>query len=80
MQLLLTAIQAQGVKQTNKSKEMITMQVADKNMLNSAYFLFIPQELHLTPFTAINQKIAIANIEKLAGLVSSVCRSSRIRS
>lgn len=80
MQALRTPAQAHCIKQPNKPEKMIPMQMADHNMLDSAYLCFIPDKLHLASFATVKQEIAVANIEKLTCLMPSVCRSCRVRS
>lgn len=75
MKIFFTAVQVHGIDQPDKAKDMISVQVTDEYMMYPAYLGFVPDQLHLGSFTAINQKVAIVQVKQLAGLMPSVSRS-----
>ena len=53
--------------------------MADKNVGDAMILNPVPEQLHQRAFTAINQKIAFSEIEKLAGrmpVVIGCCRAA----
>ena len=66
MQLFLAAEQVHGIEQSDQSKKMIAMQVADKNTLYPLHGDVVPSELKLGAFSAIYQKEALICIEQMS--------------
>jgi hypothetical protein len=53
---------------------MITVQMADANMIDAVEIYPIFHELHLRPFATVNQKNGALNFNELRRRVTSVCR------
>jgi len=56
-------------KQAIKTKDMISMKMADKNVIDPAKFYFAPPHLHLCPFPAVDQKQTLMSVEHMSGRV-----------
>ena len=80
MKIFSAATQVHGIDQAYQTEDMISMQMTDKDVVNPAYFGSILYQLHLGTLSAIYEKMAIFQIEQLAGLMPTVSRSRRVSS
>ena len=70
MQYLLVAEQAQGINQSDESEIMVTVQVGNKNMGDPAPADFVPDQLDLGTFPAIDEVVGAIKSHHLAGRVT----------
>src|SRR5690625_2780261 len=66
--------------QTGQTKKMISVQMGNKNMLDSRKFYFIFSQLHLRSFTTINQKNMSFHFQYLSGWMCRCQWSCRMTS
>src|SRR5882762_8823870 len=59
MQIVFSMLQVHGEEQSRQPKVVIAMQVTYKNMVDLMVGKLKSHELHLSPFTAVDQKVAV---------------------
>lgn len=65
MKVIGSAQQVHGEDQSHQTKIMVTMKVRDEDMVDAMQIYLIAHELHLRPFSAIDQKITIPDFYQL---------------
>jgi len=74
MQLMFPPQQVHGKQQAHQTKVMITVQVTDKNVIDAMVGDLVTHELHLRPFTTINEDVPVLYVEILRRRKSAVGR------
>ena len=52
-----------GKDQTHQTQVMVSMQVADKNMIDTMEIYLEPHQLHLCPFSAVYKKMPVLDFD-----------------
>jgi len=65
MQVVNSSLKMHGKDQSHKSKVMIPMQMTYKDVIDAVKISLQTHKLHLSSFTAVNQKGAILYLDKL---------------
>ena len=73
MQVIYPSLEMHRKNQSHQSQVVITVQVADENMIDSVEIGLQTHELHLRSFTTVNQEVAILYFNKLRRRMTSVC-------
>ena len=77
MQVFASVEQVKGGEQSEQSIYVVTMNVADEDVVDPGEFDPVASELHLGAFAAVNQKEPLIYIEYMSGQVSFGSRQSR---
>lgn len=78
MERSFPVIEVKRSEQANQAKEMVAMNMGDKNMVEPASFDIVPGHLHLRSFTTVQQKAAAVIRQVLCGRVAVVSRYSAV--
>jgi hypothetical protein len=65
-------LQLHGENESDKTQVMITVKVADENMVYAMKVYLITHHLHLGSFAAINEKLTVLNLQKLGAGKASI--------
>jgi anti-sigma-K factor RskA len=58
-------LQVHGKEQAHQPQVMIAMQMADKDVIYFVDWDLVSHQLHLSAFTAVDQKISVLNVQVL---------------
>ena len=65
MQFIGSALKVHGEDESHQAEVMVTMQVTDKNVIDTMEVCLKTHELHLGSFAAINKENTILNFDQL---------------
>jgi len=67
MQIVHPVLQVHGEEQSRQAQIVIAVQVTYKNMIDPVVGKLKSHELHLSPFTAVDEKVAILDLHPMRG-------------
>ena len=74
MKIVFPAQQMHREQQTHQAQVVVSMQVADEDVVDFVNTQIKPSHLQLAPFAAIDEKMMVMNNYILRGSKPSVCR------